>query len=108
MFEIGQMVVAVPRDPTVPHDPLWMFEPWKSALAKLPQLDVGRIYTIRDVDRRTDPPHILVDEVIGPVVATPAASLEIGYHPCRFRPCRKTSIEELRKLVAPLKTKERV
>ena len=51
--------------------------------------------------------HLRVEELIGPVVATFAGPLEIGYHPIRFRPCRKTNIEELRKLVAPIKTKER-
>ena len=84
MFEVGQMALCVDAQNRSGYF-------WPAGGAP----EAGRIYTVRSiVTSREGKPALHFDEL--------RRSSELPYHAYRFRPVRKTSIEELRKLVAPV------
>ena len=95
MLEVGQMVVCVDDD-------------WKSPLwvGKTPNRPIkGCIYTIRDLDPGTNgAPSMRLEEIVNPVAPFENGRIVIepAFRQFHFRPVHKTSIEELRKLVAPV------
>lgn len=61
----------------------------------LPDLKLGAIYTIRDIDRRACPyveATVRLLEIVGPVTPSCLGPWEAGYREDRFRPLRKTDI----------------
>ena len=98
MFEVGQMVVVVRTEEGMRYR-----EYCERSGFKYPEgctcLEEGKIYTIRGFRPHGSNLSVYVEEVINPIGP---AGFEWGYHKSMFRPVRKTSIEELRKLVAPV------
>jgi hypothetical protein len=99
MFSVGQRVVCIrgPINPVPDEDHLYREE-----------LEIGRIYTIRDVDWRAchagahdvhDGPTIRLEGVFNIVMPTSVGPWEAGYHACRFRPVQKTDISVLRAIL---------
>ena len=87
MFEVGMLVVCV--------DGRWgnwchQFHP------RLPS--TGEIFTIRDIRERDGQVGLYFEEIVSSL----NRGIEQAFGPEQFRPVRKTSIEELRKLVAPV------
>jgi hypothetical protein len=69
------------------------------------KLEKGRIYTIRSFHEWKGQLRLRLEEIVGSPRVEAANG---GYKPQRFRPCRKTDISELAKLVAPsLREKEK-
>ncbi len=92
MFHIGQRVVCTPRDAeSQPYD-------WDAIKQGVHALEVGRIYTVRDVDYRGvdlgwwSEPAIRLDEIINPILED-FGPWEVGYSPRRFRPITETEAE---------------
>ena len=92
MFHIGQRVVCIPRDDeSKPYD-------WDAFKRGVHALEVGRIYTIRDIDHRGvdqlnwDEPAIRLEEIINPVLED-FGPWEVGYSPRRFRPLAETEVK---------------
>ena len=83
-MEIGQRVVCVP-----------LVGPLKGPICC--KLQTGRVYTIRDIDRRAEwrhgEPTIRLEEIVNDVILTVFGWWERGYTPRRFRPVKPTSIE---------------
>ena len=92
MFEVGQMVACVELpDGAFDH------------LPDAPELEDGRIYTVRDVDTRSmdwcGVVTVRLEEIVCKIID---GWWEDGFIAENFRPVRKTDISELRKLVAPV------
>lgn len=97
MFRVGQKVAAVafeyPDGTKVPQN--------------APNLKIGNVYTIRDIDQRTVPlygaPTIRLHEVSGNIIYTQVGLWECGYHPSCFRPLieRKTDISIFTAMLTP-------
>lgn len=85
-MHIGQQVECIPGD-----------DPWGRPADPASDLHVGAIYTIRDIDRRSEPecgfPIIRLEEIVLETVMSPVGPMEMGYPPHYFRPLRKSSIE---------------
>ena len=101
MFEVGQMVVCV--------DDGWDSQDPDEKACAHPVKDI--IYTIRgfSLDDPDSVVGVFLEEIVNPPLDYGEFGwVEMNWNIERFRPVRKTSIEELRKLVAPVKDRERV
>ena len=90
MFEVGQMVVSIEDFTGCINAPLHPRLPRK-----------GEIFTVREIVPFPDlVPGLCFEEIMS--LANPDCGREQTFASKWFRPVRKTSIEELRKLVAPV------
>lgn len=103
-FHVGQMVVCV-KD--AGHNYPDIRAKWGHILDKMTPAEIGRIYTVRDVETRTHILTLRLEEILGPVVDTHVGPFEIPYASTSFRPVKETSIQIFRDLVAPIKDKVR-
>jgi len=88
MFRIGQKVVCVNADSSIPGNIGFGWHPWYEALVE------GQVYTVRRYYMYCDRPAVWLEEIERSEHSRNHWGPDVGYAACRFRPVieRKTDI----------------
>jgi hypothetical protein len=89
-FEVGQVVVCVNAEGLEDH-------------ARIGRVPVeGGVYTVRAVEIRDGEVALTLAEIVNQVLEWPGGNVgEVAFLASRFRPAKRTSLEDFEKLLAP-------